>query len=78
LIEFETTFIPRFIPNDNSIIYHYCNDYVLKSICENQEIWLSDIYAMNDSSEFEWGRELFLRVLKENKNEFDQLLDFLL
>ncbi|MGN6603620.1 MAG: DUF2971 domain-containing protein [Ginsengibacter sp.] len=74
--KFETTFSPRFIPNDQSIIYHYCNDDVLKSICENQEIWLSDIYAMNDSSEFEWGRELFITVLKENKKEFDQLFRF--
>ena len=75
-MEFETTFSPRFIANDNSIIYHYCNEYVLKSISQNQEIWLSDIYAMNDSSEFEWGRELFIKVLKENKNEFDQLFRF--
>lgn len=75
-MEFETTFTPRIPPNDNLIIYHYCNDYVLKSICENQEIWLSDIYAMNGSDEFEWGRQLFIRVLKENKNEFDQLFRF--
>ena len=72
----ETTFSPRFVPNYQSIIYHYCNDYVLKSICENQEIWLSDICAMNDNSEFEWGRELFITVMKENKNEFDQLFRF--
>jgi len=71
-MKFETTFTPRYIPNENSIIYHYCDDFVMKSICQNQEVWLSDIYSMNDSSEFHWGRELFVKVLKENKHEFDQ------
>jgi len=69
---FETTFSQRFNPNANSIIYHYCGDFVQNSICENQEIWLSNIYAMNDSSEYEWGRQLFIKALKENKGEFDE------
>lgn len=71
-MHFETTFSQRFNPIANSIIYHYCGDSVQNSICENQEIWLSNIYAMNDSSEFEWGRQLFIKALKENKGEFDQ------
>lgn len=31
---------------------------------------------MNDSSEFEWGRELFVDVLRDNKDEFDQRFRF--
>lgn len=71
-VKFKTSFDTRIIPNDNLIVYHYCNDIVFNSICQNQEIWLSDIYSMNDSSEFHWGRESFSKVLKENKYEFNQ------
>jgi len=75
-MEFKTTFDQRFDPQNGSVIYHYSTEFVLKSICKNQELWLSDIYSMNDSSEFEWGRQLFVDVLKNNKNEFDQRFRF--
>jgi hypothetical protein len=75
-MKFLTTFSPRFNQNIDSIIYHYCSDFVLSSICSNQELWLSDIYSMKDSAEFEWGREMFKKVLRENKNEFYKLFRY--
>ena len=73
---FKTIFNKRFHIRRNPIIYHYCNDFVLKSICQNQKLWLSNIYNMNDGSEFEWGRNKFIEVLKSNKHEFDQKFRF--
>lgn len=55
----------------DKIVYHYCNESVLYSIIENNKFWLSDIFKMNDSSEFHWARDLFINVLQENKNNFD-------
>jgi hypothetical protein len=71
-MKLETIFHPRFTHKDNVLIYHYCDKYVFESICQHQELWLSDIYTMNDSTEFNYGRDLFTRVLIDNKNEFDQ------
>lgn len=61
-------------PEDSNrhIIYHYCNEFVFDSIIQQQKIWLSDIFKMNDSSELSWARELFVKVLKENKELFKQ------
>lgn len=67
-----TTFERRFDENKKSLMYHYCDETVLKSILENKKIWLSDIYKMNDSSEFEGARKIFLKVLKKNKHLFEQ------
>lgn len=67
-----TTFERRFDENKKSLMYHYCNENVLKSILENKKIWFSDIYKMNDSSEFEWARKIFIKVLKKNKHLFEQ------
>jgi hypothetical protein len=75
-MEFKSTFDHRFDSQKDSVIYHYCSEFVLKSICKNHELWLSDIYTMNDSSEFEWGRKLFVDVLKDNKDEFEQRFRF--
>lgn len=75
-MEFETTFKERFIVKDNPVIYHYCNGISLNSILDNNNLWLSDIYKQNDSAERKWGKDLFIRVLKENKNEFDQSFRF--
>lgn len=67
-----TTFERRFDENNKTLMYHYCDENVLKSILENKKIWLSDIYKMNDSSEFEWARKVFVQVLKKNKHLFEQ------
>lgn len=67
-----TTFERRFDENKKSLIYHYCDETVLNSILENKKIWLSDISKMNDSSEFEWARKIFVKVLKKNKDLFEQ------
>jgi len=54
------------------ILYHYCDENILNSILSNREIWLSDINYMNDSSEFKWARDLFVKILKKNKESFTQ------
>jgi len=35
--------------NIEKIIYHYCSVEIFISIIENQELWASDIFKMNDS-----------------------------
>ncbi|WP_339884758.1 DUF2971 domain-containing protein [Polaribacter vadi] len=62
-------------PKDN-ILYHYCDELVLNSILTNNEIWLSDINYMNDSTELKWARELFIKILKDNKDKFTQEFRF--
>lgn len=56
---------------NQSIIYHYCSDSVFKLIIGNKKLWFSDLYSMNDSEEFSWGRRKFVQVLKEYKDEFE-------
>jgi len=65
--------------NDDStdiLIYHYCNEFVLNSILENKKIWLSDINFMKDSTELKWARDLFIKVLTDNKSIFEQEFRF--
>jgi hypothetical protein len=71
----KTTFDERF-DYDKSLIYHYCDEIVLRSILSDRKFWLSDIYKLNDRAEFEWGRKLFIHVLKRNKNLFEQEFRF--
>ena len=38
-----------------SLIYHYTNDIGLKGIIESGQLWLSDIFSLNDPSELSHG-----------------------
>lgn len=60
----------------DDVIYHYCTEHVFDSIIANKKIWLSDIFKMNDSSELVWARDLFVKVLKENRDLFKQEFRF--
>ena len=58
-------------PRSSQILYHYCHRDVLWSIIEKGNIWLSDIFRLNDSHELKWGRNSFVNVLVENPELFD-------
>ena len=63
LIEFDTTadgIVRSFIDTVESqeppeIIYHYTNDVGLKGILESGQLWLSDIFSLNDPTELSHG-----------------------
>jgi hypothetical protein len=59
------------VPTSSQILYHYCSRDVLWSIIEKGNIWLSDIFALNDSKELKWGRDSFVKVLLDNPELFD-------
>lgn len=58
-------------PSGSRIIYHYCNSDALWSIVEGGKIWLSDIFALNDSVELKWGRSIFLQVFLDAPDLLD-------
>jgi Protein of unknown function (DUF2971) len=46
------------------MIYHYTNDAGLKGIIESGKLWFSDIFGLNDPSEFRHGLKVAIDVLK--------------
>ena len=55
--------------SEEKIIYHYCSVEVFISIIENQELWASDIFKMNDSSEEKYLEDLLRFYLKRIHGE---------
>lgn len=55
--------------NIEKIIYHYCSIDIFLSIIENQELWVSDIFKMNDSSEEKYLEDLLRFYLKRIHGE---------
>ena len=51
------------------IIYHYCSVDAFLSIIKNQELWASDIFKMNDSSEEKYLEDLLRFYLKRIHKE---------
>lgn len=68
----KTIYHERYLPNEDSVIYHYCSEQTFLAICKTQSIWLSDILEMNDRLEYQWGRDKVTEVLKKHKDEFTQ------
>ena len=58
-------------PTSSQILYHYSNGDAFWSIIEKGDIWLSDIFSLNDSTELKWGRDTFLKVFLEHPHLFD-------
>ena len=58
-------------PTSSQILYHYCGGDAFWSIIEKGDIWLSDIFSLNDSTELKWGRDTFLKVFLEHPHLFD-------
>ncbi|TLG79021.1 DUF2971 domain-containing protein [Methylocystis sp. B8] len=46
-----------------SIIYHYTNDVGLRGILETGNIWLTDIFNLNDPSELSYGFSHVVKIL---------------
>jgi hypothetical protein len=47
------------------VIYHYTNTTGLIGILDTASIWATDIYFLNDSQEFTYARERFIRRIKD-------------
>ena len=55
--------------SEEKIIYHYCSVDTFLSIIKNQELWVSDIFKMNDSSEEKCLEDLLRFYLKRIHGE---------
>ena len=49
----------KYKPDDNDIIYHYCDAYAFYSICTNRKLWFNDLFSMNDYLELHWGYSIW-------------------
>lgn len=72
------SYLTAYRPEDNEIIYHYCDANAFMSITQNRELWFSDVFAMNDFQEMHWGYGVFeaaaSQLLEEIPREFiDQI-----
>jgi hypothetical protein len=55
--------IPRkYEPDDEAILYHYCDAASFLSICTNQTLRLNDLFSMNDSMELVWGYKIWDKI----------------
>lgn len=45
----------QYTPEEDELLYHYCDANAFQSIVQNKELWFSDVFAMNDFSEMHWG-----------------------
>lgn len=59
-------------PPDNELIYHYCRPEAFLEIVRHQVIWFSAYYVLNDALEREWGYSIFVKVMKQLRDEFDK------
>jgi len=50
-------------------LYHYTTTPGLISIIEQQELWATDIFYLNDQKEFRWGVDLAIRQLETRKGQ---------
>lgn len=62
--------------NIEKIIYHYCSVEVFLSIIEHEELWASDIFKMNDSSEEKCLEDLLMFYLKRIHEELKKDKNF--
>lgn len=68
-------------PEENPILYHYCDLNTFLAIIQTKTIRLSDINTMNDFSEMHWGYDKFIEAVnaefeKYEKEFFDELDKF--
>jgi hypothetical protein len=52
------------------ILYHYTNLDGLLGIINNEELWFSDMYFLNDKSEYELGLNIVIEELEAKKEGF--------
>lgn len=63
-------FIDSKIPE---LLYHYTNLNGLEGIISNEELWFSDMYFLNDKTEFELGLQIVYEELEKKKAGFQIL-----
>ncbi len=54
-------------------LYHYTNLNGLQGIIQSSEIWFSNLYFLNDSSEYQLGLNLIIKQLETYKEGFSVL-----
>jgi hypothetical protein len=68
--------IPRvYEPNDEKILYHYCDASAFHAICTNKKMRFSDLFSMNDFMEMHWGYSIWEQAATELLDEIEE--DFL-
>ncbi len=72
--------IPRtYKPNDDEILYHYCDASAFHAICTNKKMRFSDLFSMNDFMEMHWGYSIWeqaaTKLLKEVGKDFLDKID---
>ena len=68
----------EFKPDNNDIIYHYCDANAFHSICTNRKLWFNDLFSMNDYMELHWGYSIWeqaasTRLEKYGKDFLDEI-----
>ena len=71
-------------PNENDLIYHYCDANAFHSICSNRKLWFNDLHSMNDALEMHWGysiwekaaSRLIDKVGKDFLDQIDEVMHF--
>lgn len=74
----------KFEPEENQMIYHYCDANTFHSICTNRKLWFNDLFSMNDYMELHWGYSIWeeaasIRLDKYGKaflDEIDEIIHF--
>lgn len=62
-------------PNDEDILYHYCDAFAFHAICTYKKMRFSDLFSMNDFMEMHWGYSIWEQAATELLDEVGK--DFL-
>lgn len=57
-------------------LYHYTNLGAVQGILGNEEIWFTDIYHLNDPTEFKHGAGIVLKVIAGHPQRRDPVIDY--
>ncbi len=49
------------------LVYHYCSPSSFLGILQNKMLWATDFRYMNDSRDYEYGREIFKRLIDPSR-----------
>lgn len=56
-----------FNPQHHPILYHYTSAATARAILETPALWLSEYTALNDTSEFTYGRDRLISLLQQRE-----------
>ncbi len=63
------------IDSQPDLLWHYTNLAGLLGIIEHQELWATDLRYLNDSTEFKYGLERVLAVLRQRDDRYGDVAD---